>query len=524
MFDATRLGYIVATLTLLLPARSALGNNETRLKQARAAIAKGDVTEARSAARQVLAVSSDSAEAEAILGLADTAEGDLQSAVLHFERSATLQPANYRAHTYLGSTYLRQKRLTEARQAFQRVLKLRPGNNVAQYNLGLIEMLEGKPTRALPYFLAVHGANPRDAAALLALLECQLHLKDSRAARESASKLHRLLPDGSPVLLQAGAALAAGGEYQSALPLLQRYSASHPKSFDAVYNLGLAQFHAGVLPAAEETMKRLLLHAPKAEAYDLLGSIQEKLGQNENALQAFGEAVKLAPNNEDYRVNYGSALVNAGRLDQAVAEFSRSVSESPDSLRMRLGLGSVLYLYGRYEEAAEAILQCVHRAPTFAPAYDLLGKIFESAPEQQDQIAAAFAAYVKSGAKNAVAHYHYGAILYAQAAGEGAGRYKLAKEQLRAAVALNPKQSEAYVQIGVIAQAEGSLQDAVVAYEKAVKLAPSYATARYRLGSTYQQLGEHAKAETELAAFRSLKAKEKEVESQTILRGLSARP
>jgi tetratricopeptide (TPR) repeat protein len=514
--------FLVAFSILLAATSSASPQEQTWLEQARVALANGDFAAARTAAGQALSQNGASAEAEVILGLVDTAGEQLRSAEAHFAEAVSLQPSNYRAHTYLGSTYLRQGRLVEAQRAFSRVLQLNPGNAVAQYNLGVIASLQRKPAVAIPYFSAVHQLNPGDAAALVALLECQLDLKQSRAARDSAQKLDKLLPADSPVLLQVGAALASRGEYATALPLLRRFATANPASLDAAYNLALVLFHTGALEEAESVVRRLLGNAPKAETYNLLGSVIEKRGQKKQAVQAFAEAVRLAPGNEDFRIDHGSSLINADVLDEAIAAFSRAVADLPESMRLRLGLGSALYLSGRYDEAAQAMLECIRRAPGFAPAYDLLGKMFDSAPERQVEIMEAFRKYLQTGAQNAVAHAHYATMLYARAQGEGPARFLEAKQHLRRALTLNPRLAQAHVQLGVILQAEGSLSEAVASYQRGVALAPSYAAARYRLASAYQKLGNRARAQIELEAFRTLKDKEKEEERQALLRGVSA--
>jgi superkiller protein 3 len=492
------------------------------LEQARVALANGDFGAARAAAGKALNQNASSAEAEVILGLADTVDEQLPSAEKHFAKAVSLQPSNYRAHTYLGSTYLRQQRLVEAQRVFSRVLQLNPGNSVAQYNLGVIATLQHKPAVAIPYFSAVQQLNPTDAAALVALLECQLDLKQSRAARDSAQKLDKLLPADSPVLLQVGATLASRGEYATALPLLRRFTAANPASLDAGYNLGLALLHTGALEQAESVVRRLLSQAPKAETYNLLGSVIEKRGEKKGAVQAFAEAARLAPGSEDFRIDYGSSLINTDVLDEAIAAFSRAVADLPQSMRLRLGLGSALYLSGRYDEAAHAMLECISRAPGFAPAYDLLGKMFESAPERQVEIMEAFRRYLQNDPQNAVAHAHYAAMLYSRVEGEGPLRFMEAKQHLRRALTRNPRLGQAHVQLGVILQAEGNLPEAVASYQRGVALAPSSAAARYRLASAYQKLGNRARAQIELEAFRTLKENEKEEERQALLRGVSA--
>src|SRR5215831_3210161 len=86
------------------------------LEQARQALARGDLNAARTAAGQALTRNAALAEAEVIIGLADTADGQISSAEKHFARAVSLKPADYRTHTYLGSTYLREQRLTEAKR------------------------------------------------------------------------------------------------------------------------------------------------------------------------------------------------------------------------------------------------------------------------------------------------------------------------------------------------------------------------------------------------------------------------
>ena len=513
---------LVAFSILLAATSSASPQEQAWLEQARVALANGDFGAARAAAGKALSQNAASAEAEVILGLADTAGEQLHSAEKHFAKAVSLQPSNYRALTYLGSTYLRQQRLVEAQRAFSRVLQLNPGNAVAQYNLGVIATLQRKPAVAIPYFSAVHQLNPGDAAALVALLECQLDLKQSRAARDSAQKLDKLLPSDSPVLLQVGAALASRGEYATAIPLLRRFTAANPASLDAGYNLGLALLHTGTLEEAESVVRRLLSDAPKAETYNLLGSVMEKRGEKKGAVQAFAEAARLTPGSEDFRIDYGSSLINADVLDEAIAAFSRAVADLPQSMRLRLGLGSALYLSGKYDEAARAMLECIRRAPGFAPAYDLLGKMFDSAPMRQIEIMEAFRKYLQNGARNAAAHAHYAAMLYARAEGDGPKRFLQAKQHLGRALTLNPRLAQAHVQLGVILQAEGNLSEAVASYRRGVALAPSYAAARYRLASAYQKLDNRARAQSELEAFRTLKEQEKEQERQALLRGISA--
>jgi tetratricopeptide (TPR) repeat protein len=108
----------------------------------------------------------------------------------------------------LSGIYLEQKRLSEAESGYRLVLKLKPGNSVALYNLALIALLRSQPDQALQNFTQVYRQNPKDASALLGLLETQLLLKRNIDARQSAQKIDELLTPTDPRLFQAATLLA----------------------------------------------------------------------------------------------------------------------------------------------------------------------------------------------------------------------------------------------------------------------------------------------------------------------------
>jgi tetratricopeptide (TPR) repeat protein len=470
----------------------------------------------------VLKLNPKSADAEIILGLADTQESNIVGAERHFERAVSLEPANPRGWGYLGSTYLQRNRLAEARKAFAKVLELQPGNLVANYNLGLIGLLERDPSSALRHFQLVHQSAPTDVPALIGMLECQLLLRQTQNVRDTVGKIQGLVPGDSPALQQVGATLASHGQYDLAVPLFRRFQKAHPESFDASYNLGLALVRSGDLEEAEVVVRRLTGPSRTAEAYSLLGMLEEKRGNAAEAIRAFEEAVRLAPQNEDFRLDLASAVAGNQDLERSVTLFSGVVRDFPKSLRGRLGLGSVCYLLGKYEDAARVLLQTVELYPSAATGYDLLGKVFESVPALQSEIKRVFENYLRTKPRDPAAYAHYGTMLYLTPEIEGPARFAAAKKYLREALAQDARLAQAHLQLGIIAQAEENLSDAVAAFEKAVKLEPGYASAHYRLAGVYRKLGDDDRAKSQLSLFQELKTKEAESERELVIRRISA--
>lgn len=461
--------------------------------------------DARKLAMKALAADPQMGDAEILLGLIATVRSQFAGAEQRFARAVQLQPGNYQAHAYLGSTYLQEKRLPEAAAEFRRVLELNPRNTAALYNLGLIGLERGAPAEALRYFEAVTQATPSDVPAWIGSLESLLLLGRKPAAREAAGRLQSLLPESDPRLLQVGTLLARYGDSTSAIPLIEQARRAYPNSYDVNYNLALACLQAGQYDRAAEVLKPFAGDSGKPEAFDLLGAIEEKRGRPAEAEKAFEAAARRESATENYAFDYANSLAQHGRLEPAFAAFQAGLARLPGSWKLRLGLGSVCYLRGDYPRAAEALLEAVRLQPRAAPAYFLLGELYEAGGRFQPAIEAALASYLKTSPRDPWAYYHYAAILSAHAQADGNRGYRDALANLDRALSLDANFAEAYFERGVIALAQGRAQQAIASFERCVKLEPGLAAAHYRLGLAYQRLGEAERARSELARFRELK-------------------
>lgn len=477
-------------------------------EQARRFFEQQHWAEAQAAAAQALAADPRMGDAEILLGLIATAQSRFDEAEAHFVRAVALQPQNSQAHGYLGSTYMQQKRLPDAEHAFRKVLQLSPGNVTANYNLGVIALAQHRPGESLRHFELVSRANGSDIAALIGILESQLMMGRKGDARQTAKQLNGILNDSDARRLEVAALLAQAGEPAEAISMMERARRAFPQSYEVSYNLALACFQAAQYDRAAEVLRPFAGPQGKPEALSLLGAIEEKRGHGVDAERAFLEAARREPAHEDYRFDYGNSLLQQGKLQPAVAAFRAAVSDLPKSWKLRLGLGAACYLAGDYESAVNALLEAVRLKPNSAPAYFLLGEAYDSAQRFQPAIESAFASYLKSAPRDAWAYYHYGAVLYARVQAEGRHEFEAAIANLNEALRLNPNLGEAYVQLGLIALAQGKIEQSVKMLERATALDPQLAAAHYRLALAYQRLGKEARAKEELARFRALKEEE----------------
>jgi Tfp pilus assembly protein PilF len=83
------------------------------------------------------------------LGLKFVSKGNYQQAATHFEEAIVIYPEYLAARNDLGAQYLKLKRLDEAQEHFEIVLRDDPKNFNAKFNMGLVQVERRNYTEAL---------------------------------------------------------------------------------------------------------------------------------------------------------------------------------------------------------------------------------------------------------------------------------------------------------------------------------------------------------------------------------------
>ncbi|MGI9070590.1 MAG: tetratricopeptide repeat protein [Bryobacteraceae bacterium] len=509
-----RLLFLCASISLL--SARAQNTADIWLSQAENYFEQQNWAKSEAAARAALQLNPKMVEALVILALVETNRSQLEKAEEHLRDAASLRPNEPRILSYLGSTYLREKKYRKAAVAFEKVLRMDTQNAVATYNLGLIALAERKPLDAIGYFRRASDRNPSDIAARMGVLESQLVLND-RAAEETARMLDSLIPAGDPDRLRLAAMLTSYGDFQAVLPIMEKLRAANPRAYDVNYNLALAYYRTAHYAEAEQTASNLISIEPHAEIYNLLGEIQEKLQQFVQAMLSFEKAATLDPQNENYRVDYASAVLQHGNVQSAVALWKSACRDFPRSWRMHVGVGAALYLSGEYDQAAGALLEAVQLNPKARPIYTLLGRIYEAAPEKQTRITQVFESYLRLDPKDAFAQFEYGRMLYLSTRSSGNQNLESAKIALQKALALDPHLAEANLELAIIAQANDHFEESVALLHRALAANPHLADAHYRLALAYRKLSEPDKAKAELDLFKKFKSESRDAVSRDTL-------
>lgn len=106
------------------------------------------------------------------------------------------------------------------------------------------------------------------------------------------------------------------------------------------------------------------------------------------AIEAFGKAVELAPNDAEIRLQYGLALEALGELDDAAYQLLQGEKRAPDDPRLQRALGTVFYKKGLYDKSVRFLGRATKLAPGDARAFFSLGVVHDARHDPGAAIAA----------------------------------------------------------------------------------------------------------------------------------------
>jgi len=129
----------------------------------------------------------------------------------------------------------------------------------------------------------------------------------------------------------------------------------------------VVEFQQAQKAAPEKDPNIHLFWARMGEAYDLAG-------RNDEAINAYQQAVAAKPDNASYYNNLGNVLARAGKIDDAKAAYTKSAELDPTNAAMAWrNFGISLYTAGRMQEAVEPLQKALQLDPKSAQAWYLLG-------------------------------------------------------------------------------------------------------------------------------------------------------
>mgnify|MGYP001245913332 CR=1 FL=1 len=237
------------------------------------------------------------------------------------------------------------------------------------------------------------------------------------------------------------------------------------------------------LEKAERALKEHLLRYPNhAVAHNDLAAVSYQLGDCEQALRHYREAVRLQPDEAVYLKNLADLLyVETDGIEEAISIYLKLLEKSPRDVETLLNLGIICEGVGQPAEAEMFLQRVLEIEPWNQAARERLKALREgaAAPVQASMTTSMPAPACEDDELTAEEIYEVSQQLVQS--GDSSG----AEAKLHKLIELYPDFAPAHNDLAVFAYENGDHETARAHYEKATQLMPGNSTFRKNLADFY---------------------------------------
>jgi tetratricopeptide (TPR) repeat protein len=270
-------------------------------------------------------------------------DGQLEAALIEFERAIEVNPRLTVAYLGAGDIYRQQGNYPEAEKRYATAAEVEPRNFDAQYYHGLTLQLMNRVSEAVRAYLRALSIRPEDFEANLNLATAYLQLQEAGQALPYAQRAVRLNPSSGPARVNLGSVYAALGRHAEAVT--EYLQAAEQMDLSSELLLNLADSYGKIERYQEmlATLEQLVARSPSAIGYERLGFAKFRVKSYDEALRAFQQALALDSNHYPALNGVGVCMLNRylwsersdrGALDEAMRVLKRSLQLQPDQPRI----------------------------------------------------------------------------------------------------------------------------------------------------------------------------------------------
>ncbi len=395
---------------------------------------------------------------------------------------------------------------SEAQRILAPLLEHRPNGFELNELAGLIYVARGQYEKANSYLTKAVRLNSKSAAAATSLAANLVQLHRNSEAETQFIRVVKLEPHNFEANHNLGEFYIQAGKVKEALPYLKRAQELNPAVYNNGYDLALAYEQSGDLEQAREQIQQLIKVNNTAELHSLLGEVEEKAKSYLAAATQYETAARMDPS-ESNILDWGVELMRHQTFEPAVEIFNAGIEKFPNSSKLQTAVGIALNGLGRFDEGAKALMKAGEMDLSNSLPLILLGKDYENlSPAIAESVRSRLKQSIKTNQDNASLRYYYAMSLWKehQEHPDGVEAMEEIETLLKTAVSLDPRSSEAYLQLGILYATQRKFDDAIRQYKQALAINPENATIHYRLGQAFAHAGESDRAQQEFAEFERL--------------------
>jgi tetratricopeptide (TPR) repeat protein len=254
-------------------------------------------------------------------------------------------------------------------------------------------------------------------------------------------------------------------------------------------NLGILNWRRGEYDKADEILRQALNLAAQlqdnwfeAQCFNAVALIHASLGRNDDAIDAYKQAIHLAPRQIFAWNNLGILCLKINRNDEAMIAFQKAIEHNPDDPVAWNGLGDVYSRTEYLDDAIAAYRKSIERSPVLPHPWNGLGEVYAGMGRANEAIAA-FQKAIELNPRY-LAPWLRLAELFAKLS-----RYREAVKSYQQALLLDTKNSAIWNDLGVVYLNAGKIANAVESLSKAIELDRGFGWAYSNLGLAYTTEG-----------------------------------
>jgi protein O-mannosyl-transferase len=276
-----------------------------------------------------------------------------------FNHVLQVDPRGEFPNSILGAAYLRQGKLTEAEESFERSLAFNP-NWTVTLGYSAVCLMQTNDPRNLP--LAKQRLDllmtlaPNDTDTLTGMAEWSNLMGDPKDGELYSRKVLAMHPEYVRVRLYLGDALQAQRKLSEAIDQYRQVLAMEPYNYIAHSNLANVLDGEGKeREALEEFRLSLAIKPDQATPHAKIGRILELARQYPEAAEELTQALQYDPNDAHAQNDLGVALFQLGNYQKAAGYFSEAVRIDPaySDARQNLALAQARLQYEKQQRAAK---------------------------------------------------------------------------------------------------------------------------------------------------------------------------
>jgi tetratricopeptide (TPR) repeat protein len=483
-------------------------------------VSSGRLEDALSCFDKAIVINSTNADAHANKATSLAAIGRNEDALASCDHALKFDPQHAATWVTKGALLAATGRIRDAAVCYEKALAIDARNVVAWCGKGSALAAVGRHSEALICLDHALAIEPSNAAALFGRAisaEIEGRLSDA------ATSLRRFIEVAGPTYEDE---IAAAKKHFADLVL--RETQTNDEAAERLNNEGLVLKQRGELADALVCYDEALEMAPqRAAIWCNKGNALHAMGRTAEAFQCFDKAVALNPKDMKSWCNRGVALKALGRMDEAITAYDRALEIEPHDVKTWFNKANVFAALEKYREAmacfqkahdfgdpnaARYVEQCrrlIHAGtPDPEPAV-------QSTNDAQELFAKAANLAASGRHADAVSCYENGLGLNSSNAeawfnmGHAIGLLGRHRDVVRCcdrALKIHPNFSALWILKGLGFISMDQFDDAMTCFEKAKQLGDTSAADRmvqcrmahaewyFRLGSRYQQEGNHTEA------------------------------